>query len=236
MSLPSRLGPFLLTLAGCVSFQPGLDGSGRVVTEPRHVTGFDQIDIEDSFDVEITVGPAYDVRIAGDDNLLPYVRTEVRGRTLHVEETREFDPTDDIRITISTPELTGLSSSGSSDVRATGVRASGFDASVSGSGRLVADGDFGDLSASVSGSEALLMRGTADDIDAGISGSGDLDLGQVAARSAAVRVSGSGDAVVRVGETLQANVSGSGGVRYHGSPRVESSVSGSGSVRPASSR
>jgi hypothetical protein len=228
--------PLLAATACMYGFEPALDGSGRVVSESRTAGDFDRVAVEDDFDVTITVGPAASVQVTGDDNLLPFVKTEVRGRTLHVERTRRLDPTGDIRVTVATPALSGLSSSGSSDVRASDVRATTFAASVSGSGHVVADGDFGDLDASVSGSGSTRLRGTAGAIDASVSGSGDLDLAEVVGRSARVRVSGSGNVVVHVVETLNAAVSGSGDVRYAGNPRVESSVSGSGAVRPASRR
>lgn len=227
----------LVALAvSCISIgQPGIDGSGQVVSQSRAAAGFDRVAVEDEFDVVVTVGPAHAVQVTGDDNLLPYVRTEVRGGTLHIETDRDLDPTRGIRLTVSTPSLVSLSASGSSDVRATGVRAAAFDASSSGSSDLVGEGDFGDLRSSVSGSGSMRLSGTADDVDAAVSGSGDLDLARVAARAARVRVSGSGSASVHAVETVNASVSGSGDVRYAGSPRVESSVSGSGSVRPAGS-
>ena len=228
--------PLLAATACMHGFAPALDGSGRIVSESRAAADFDHVAVEDAFDVTITVGPAASVQVTGDDNLLPFVNTEVRGRTLHVERTRRLDPTGDIRVTIATPALSGISSSGSSDVRASGIRATAFASSVSGSGHVVAEGGFGDLDASVSGSGATRLRGTAGAIDASVSGSGDLDLAEVVGRSARVRVSGSGNVVVHVVETLNASVSGSGDVRYAGSPRVESSVSGSGAVRPVGSR
>ena len=212
----------------------GLDGSGRISSESRDVSGFDRIAVEDEFDVEVTVGPAASLSLTADDNLLPHVRTVVRNGTLHLETERELDPTDEIRIRVTVPALRGLSASGSSAIRASGVRSATFDTSVSGSADLRADGDFGALEASISGSGSIRLQGTAQSVEASVSGSGDLDLAQVPSRTATVRVSGSGDAAVHATETLDATVSGSGDVRYVGSPRVETQISGSGSVRPVS--
>jgi hypothetical protein len=240
MALPLQAAAatlFLVTTACfALDFQDGLNGSGRVVSEPRSATGFDIVAVEDEFDVTVTVGPAYAIEVTGDDNLLPFVKTQVRDRTLHIGTARDLDPTEGIRVHVTTPSLRGLSSSGSSNVRASGIRATSFDTSVSGSSDLVAAGDFGDLDSSVSGSGSIRLQGTADDIEASVSGSGELDLAQVVGRSAQVKVSGSGDVVVQVSEALDASVSGSGDVRYVGRPQVESSVSGSGSVRRVSLR
>lgn len=237
MTVALRLAALALVVSAsaCISIDPdgpSIDGSGNVVSQSRSATGFDRISVEDDFDVVVTVGPEHSVQVTGDDNLLPHVRTELRGRTLHVETEGDLDPTGEIRVAISTPTLVSLGSTGSSDVQAGGIRSSSFDASVTGSSDMIAQGDFGDLEVSVSGSGSIRLEGTADEIDAGVSGSGDLDLGQVVARRAAVHVSGSGSAAFHVSEALDADVSGSGDVRYAGNPRVESSVSGSGSVRP----
>jgi hypothetical protein len=115
---------------------PAIDGSGRIASETRTVQEFDRITIGGAFDVEVTVGPAVSVTLTGDDNLLPLVGTEVRGATLHVEPERDLDPTDDIHVRITTPRLRGLSTSGSSEVRATGIRSPAFEAQVSGSSEL----------------------------------------------------------------------------------------------------
>ena len=211
---------------------PGLDGSGRITSETRSVSGFDRIAVGDEFDVEVTVGPAASLTLSGDDNLLPHVRAEVREGTLHVDARRELDPTEPLRIRVTVPTLRGISASGSSTVTAAGVRSSSFDASVSGSADVRAAGSFGDLEASISGSGGIRLRGTAESVQASVSGSGNLDLAGTPARTAAVRVSGSGDATVHATESLDAAVSGSGDVRYVGSPRVETRISGSGSVRP----
>lgn len=225
-----------LTACGVVKLPgSGIDGSGKIVVDARTVPAFDRVSVEDEFDVEVAVGPAAAVEVTGDDNLLPHVRTEVRGGTLHVETDRDLDPTDRIRVRVATSSLRGLASSGSSNVHATGVRATVFEARVSGSSDVAADGDFGDLSASISGSGKIRLRGTGDSIDALISGSGALDLAGLEVRAARVRVSGSGDAILHARESLAASVSGSGSVRYHGDPRVKSTVSGSGSVHPARS-
>ena len=218
----SFLGLFLVALApaalaGCgVSFDwngAAEPGSGRIERQSRIVKEFDRIEIGGAYDVTVTVGGSPSVSLIGDDNLLPLVRTEVRNGTLHVESVRDIDPSEDVEIEISTGSLEAISSSGSSEVSVSGIRAAS-------------------LSASVSGSSEMSASGTADRIDAHVSGSGELDLYGVRARAADVQVSGSGEVRIFATERLDASVSGSGDVLYEGTPEVSRSVSGSGSVRP----
>lgn len=209
-------------------------GSGVSDTARRAVGAFDRIEIGGAFDVVVEIGPATSVEISGDDNLVPLVETRVVGSTLKVRTEERIDPRAGLTVTVTTPALEAVSVGGSGDVRVRGVEAPAFEAGVHGSAELAVDGDFGDLTADVSGSGELTMTGTADDVRAGVSGSGEIDLLGVRARSARVRVSGSGDVSVFVSESLDAEVSGSGDVRYAGSPSVRSHVSGSGSVRRTS--
>ncbi|HJU86636.1 MAG TPA: head GIN domain-containing protein [Gemmatimonadota bacterium] len=206
-------------------------GSGVRTSVSRTVSAFDRVDVGGEYDVVIRVGASPSVVLEGDDNLLPLIRTEVRGGTLHIDSEDDLRSREPIRIAIGVAALNGIHSGGSSDVAVRDVRSEAFDASVAGSSELTANGEFGDLSASISGSGEIRMNGTADAIDGDVSGSGELDLLQVrGARSATIDVSGSGDASLQVSDRLDASVSGSGDVRYRGQPRVEADVSGSGSV------
>jgi hypothetical protein len=224
----------LTALAGCgISVDwngPAVAGSGVTTSQTRAVPAFDRIDIGGAYDVVVRVGATRSVVLEGDDNLLPLVRTEVRDGTLHIESEKDLRPREDIRIEIGIETLNGVHSGGSSDVAVRDVRSQAFDASVSGSSDLTANGEFGDLAASISGSGEIHMDGTADAIDGDVSGSGELDLLRVRARAARIHVSGSGDVGVQVSDRLDAKVSGSGEVRYSGRPEVTADVSGSGTV------
>ena len=209
---------------------PAVAGSGVRTSVNRTVRAFDRVDVGGAYDVVIRVGAAPSVVLEGDDNLLPLIRTEVEGGVLHIESEEDLHSREPIRIAIGVTTLNGIHSAGSSDVAVRDVRSEAFDASVSGSSELAANGAFGDLSASISGSGEIHMTGTADRVDGDISGSGELDLLEVRARSARIDVSGSGGATVQVSERLDAKVSGSGDVRYRGQPIVQADVSGSGDV------
>lgn len=222
----------LAALPACsISFDgPSVAGSGVTTSQTRSVPAFDRIEIGGAYEVVVRVGATRSVVLAGDDNLLPLVRTEVRNGTLHIESDEDLEPREEIRIEIGIETLNGVHSAGSSDVAVRDVRSPAFDVTVSGSSELTANGEFGDLTTSLAGSGEIQMNGSADAIDASISGSGELDLLQVRARTARIDVSGSGDASVQVSERLDASVSGSGEVRYAGRPQVTADVSGSGTV------
>jgi hypothetical protein len=195
------------------------------------VEGFDGVVVSGDFEVRISAGTPAELRLEGDDNLLSLVETQVVGGTLRIRSQRPLRSARRILIEIGTPHLTGVGISGSSDVRAAGVRSPAFDTDVSGSGSLNAEGSFGRLSTSVSGSGSVTGKGTAETIDVDVTGSGDVNLLAVRARSGQVNGSGSGEVAVHVAERLDVSMSGSGDVRYAGNPSVNASMTGSARVR-----
>ena len=226
--------PFLLsvlvTACDLVAVGRGVRGSGTRVTESRAAEAFDRVVVSGDFEVRIAAGTPAGLRLEGDDNLLPLVETRVVGGTLRVRSQRPLRPLRRILIEIGVPHLAGVGTSGSSDVRVTGVRSPAFVADVAGSGSVQAEGSFGRLSTSVSGSGSVTGRGTAETIDVDVTGSGDVDLLAVRARAVDVNGSGSGEVAVHVAERLDVSMSGSGDVRYMGSPTVRASTTGSARV------
>jgi putative autotransporter adhesin-like protein len=69
-----------------VSFNFGkVSGSGNVITETRDVRDFSSIDVSGIFKVEATAQKDFRVEVQTDDNLLPFITTEVRDGVLHIE-------------------------------------------------------------------------------------------------------------------------------------------------------
>jgi Putative auto-transporter adhesin, head GIN domain len=199
-------------LTGC--FGPRVVGSGKEVTQARQAAQFRRIEIRGSTDVVARVGAAAAITVSGDDNIVPHVRTEVRGDTLVIDlEDGSYSTRAPLRVTVSTPSLDGISISGSASAQASGVEAERFEARISGSGDME-------------------LKGSAGDLAAWISGSGDMRLYGLSVRRAEVDVSGSGNVQLSAAESLDVEVSGSGDVSYRGNPARSVRISGSGSVEP----
>jgi hypothetical protein len=211
----------------------GLRGSGVRASERRSAGEFDRIEVAGPVDVDARIGGRPALSVTGDDNLLRLVRTEIRDRTLYVDTRRSVRPRAGLRVDLATPALRAISVSGTSQAAVRGFRGGDFRASVTGSADLRGAGEARVIALDVTGSGSASLSGRADRLLVSVSGSGDADLAGVVARAAMVRVSGSGNAAVNAGESLDAAVTGSGDVRYRGAPRVRSRVTGSGSVEAA---
>jgi hypothetical protein len=69
-----------------------------------------------------------------------------------------------------------------------------------------------------------------------IGSSGEYIGGDLHSKTAAVTISGSGDATVWTTESLDARINGNGSINYYGAPSVTSSGSGSGDVNNMGSK
>ena len=213
----SRRSPVLLPLAllglsACGLAGADVHGSGTVRTEARPVSGFTGVTVGGSLDVDITIGGATKVEVIADDNLLPIIRTEVKGDQLVIDARDSYSTRSDVLVRITVPRLAALSVSGAADGVVRGVAGDALALAVSGSGSIKASGQTRRLSAQVSGS-------------------GDLHARDLRADTASASVSGSGDVDLTVRETLAASVSGSGSIDYWGKPgNVVRNISGSGTI------
>jgi hypothetical protein len=208
----SLLTACAVTICGGSCALHTVEGSGIEGTQTRDVGAFDKIHVSGSANIAVDVGGPQSLSLRGDDNLLEFVVTEVRGGTLHIGmRSGSYSFQRGLVVQVSVPSLAALSVSGSSDSEVSGL-------------------DGGKFTVSISGSGGVRASGRVDQLDAGISGSGDMNLSELQAREVSARISGSGEIDVNALEKLDASISGSGDVRYKGAPAVNSHISGSGSV------
>ncbi|MHC1783092.1 MAG: head GIN domain-containing protein [Anaerolineaceae bacterium] len=210
-------------------------GSGKLVEETRQVSGFDSIDMSGSGDIIITQGDQEGVKIEAEENLMPYIRTEVRGHTLHIY----IDHTDLLTINTSRPmrfyvsmkDVAGLDLSGSGSISSDQISTNDLDIKISGSGDVEIDNLKADsVTLDISGSGKCNFKGLAASQNIDISGSGRCDNSELKSRDVKIDVSGSGNITVNAEDTLDVNISGSGDITYSGNPKVTQDISGSGKL------
>ncbi len=203
-----------LSLSSCI--KEIVKGNGVAATETRAVAGFTRVRLDGSGTVSIVKGTTFKVTVTDDQNVLPYVKTTLSGGELCIGYKDDtWVKKGNLKVAIEMPAVDGLR--------------------VDGSGSIDAGGGFanaGQLRAGINGSGDIFIRdGNVDGIDAVITGSGDLHAFGLSAKKATVKLSGSGEAEVKVMEDLDVNITGSGNVYYMGAPaRVNTKITGSGKV------
>lgn len=177
----------VLTLTNCESIRC-IKGNDNLVTEDvRNVEDFNTIVLEANYDVSITQDTVTSISILADDNLIPYIITEVAGNELILTtaNNRCLRSQNDIRVFVTTPNIKKIVLEGSGDM----------------------DVDPITLNDTVSTNELEVV----------LDGSGNIDLGRVFCDELFVDLYGSGEVYfsdVDVLNNIETLVTGSGDVIF----------------------
>jgi hypothetical protein len=197
------------------------------------VSGFSEVELAGIGDLTIIHGDAEALEIEAEDNLIPYIITEVKNDRLMIyEETGyAFSPTKPIRISITVRSLDALILSGFGNVTASALNLGTLGITLSGSGniemsQLAADS----LNVKLSGFGNLTVSGVVPHQEAVINGAGSYIAGDLESESAMAILSGFGNCTLWAKESLDITLSGSGNLNYYGNPSLKQDVSGFGQV------
>ena len=190
------------------------DEPSNVTSEPRDVSGFDEVELTGVGDLSIQQAESESLMVEAEEDVIPKIRTEVKNNRLIIgpKPNTSINTTEPINYELTVEDLSALEVSGSGDVEAEGISTD-------------------ELAVTMGGTGDVEISGEADRQEVDISGSGDYQAEELKSKEAKIDVGGSGSAVVNASEELEAGVSGSGSVEYVGDPAVEQNVSGAGEVR-----
>ncbi len=215
-----------------------LSGSGRVITQARSLPPFQGVALSGSMDLLVRQGGTQQVEVQVDDNLLPYLETEVMGSGAEARLHVRWKPGVSIynhtssRILVTVPRLTSLSASGSGDMTVEPFETPSLAIRVSGSSDTrLQKLTTAELQISISGSGDVDGAGSATRLKINVAGSGDVKLREMKSDEVSITIAGSGDASVHADKQLDVRIAGSGDVVYTGNAAtVNAKVAGSGSV------
>ena len=216
----------------------GLQGSGKLQTEPRAVGSFSAIELHGSMNLVLRQAAREAVELRADDNLLTLVETRVVSRSgvptleVRVRDGSSYSSRIPITLTVDVVTLSALSVRGSGSVSGEGLKAPALKIVLAGSSdvklhKLSLD----EASLKISGSGNAELSGKAARLSLSISGSGDINTRELEADEVSVSIAGSGDASVNARKALGVSIAGSGSVDYVGDATVKTSVAGSGHVK-----
>jgi hypothetical protein len=212
-----------------------ITGSGNIITEKRSVNHFDGVKLSGSMDMEIKEGDVPSVEVEADDNVLPYIVTNVSGGMFSVS----YRPNTSFnnahtKVYVTVPSLKKVSISGSGNITSGDTIKSGdvMEFTINGSGDIKMLADAPSVKARVGGSGNMILAGRTKNFDGSSSGSGDLKCHNLLAENVTVVMSGSGNAHVFSSVSLKAKTRGSGDIYYSGKPAAkQQDKSGSGEIR-----
>ena len=218
-------------LSSCDDERKCISGEGTSVDRNYDVPTFNQFAYYGPGEVYATVDSSVDLRISAQLNVLEALQVDVNGGELQIGKDDCFRNHKTIRTYFSSPSLSAVSLSGSSNFVCTDIyRGNSFYGEISGSGSMSVNVDVKNLYLESSGSGEFWVSGITQTQSIEISGSADVHAFDTRSHHCSVEISGSGDVEVFVTGQLDIEISGSGTVYYRGNPVIKSDISGSGQI------
>ena len=212
-----------------------ITGNGNITSSERNLSAFKNVRCSGSYDVQLTQGNPSSVKIEADENLLPYIVTDINGNELHIrfKDDVNLRPSNKIKLFITTGMLEAFKLSGSGNVSTTNKFTGGdhLDLDISGSGNIHFDVNTPSIHSNISGSGDIYLTGETRDSKIEIAGSGNYHAEDLKSENAKVEIAGSGDADLFADSTLDIHIAGMGNVNYKGNASVTQSVAGSGKIK-----
>jgi hypothetical protein len=190
----------------------GIRGNGHIKTDERTVSAFANINASGAFRIEWQNGaPA--LRITTDENLLPYIDSQVTDNTLRLRTREQIWPTHGVKVVILSPTRTGARISGAVKLTANQISGPRFAFESTGAAQVTLDGNIDELLAHMTGASELNAKA-------------------LQTKTTEISTTGAADAEIAVSETLKVAITGAGKVTYSGNPKtIQKHVSGAGSIR-----
>ena len=224
-------------LYSCNLIGERVEGNGQAASESRQVDNFNSVECDGPMDIILQDSPNPGARIECDQNLLSYITTETRGKTLHIEQKHGYNLRSDnpMRVYVSAPVFNEVALGGSGNITSQRILVNPDKMSLrmSGSGNIKVQVNTPELESRMNGSGDITLSGSADRWVASIAGSGNLYCFGLNTQKAEVTISGSGNAEVMASKQLTLKINGSGNIKYRGAANVDSHINGSGSVSKA---
>lgn len=225
----------LFIAMGLYSCGESVKGNGNVIQVTREVPNFQDLATLGSIDVEILPGDTYSLQIVDDENIIPYVITEVRNGELQIHYKKNTNIRNShTRVIVTVPFLNNIKTSGSGDIVSRGTINNNQQIVVSSSGSGDCDLSLNAPAIKVqgSGSGDFKLNGQTKDLKCTLTGSNEFNSRDLKAENVEIKSTGSADAKVFASVSLKVVTTGSGNVLYWGNPSLpEVKVTGSGKVK-----
>lgn len=209
-------------------------GNGNVITVNRTTSDYNGISVGGSFDVVLVKGKEGTIQIEGEENVIPYIETEVKRNSLKIKYRNNSNvrTTRKLTVTITFEDIDKVSLGGSGNITCQNtIKSSEFSVSLGGSGNITLDVEADKISSSIGGSGNINLAGKTTDFNCSIAGSGSINGYNLNSDTTNATIAGSGNIKTTVNKNIKAKVVGSGNIFYKGNPKYTDIKSvGSGNV------
>jgi len=176
-------------------------GSGNLQSKSYDLQGFTQVVGQNAFDISITQGTFYEVKITADKNVLQHLNIHQNGRVLYLSTENNTILTNvTLQAAITMPSLTKIKLSGVSECVFSGFSSNRLKLVMSDASHLTG------------------VSGTVNNLSVKLSGSSDLNLKEITSSNANVRLKGASHAIISMNGALTGRLSGASTLDCYGTP------------------
>lgn len=233
MNITNKIQAKACALLICLTIVSVSSCADPILDQERNLEPFTGIKVGGAFNLILNQTGQHKVVIEAEEDLIPKIRTEVKGNVLHIEMKWDWSwDNKDVKLYVDFDELSSLNISGASDVKAEGpIRAEDLEIKVSGAGDMDLQVDAKSLDITISGAGDVNIAGNTEIQKVRLSGAGDYHAQHLKSKYTDAKASGAGSVVVYASEEIEATASGAGSIKYYGDPtREKTDESGAGSV------
>ena len=211
-----------------------IKGNGNIVTINRTTSDFDGVSAGGSFDVILVKGKEGKITIEGEENVIPYIETEVSRNILKIKFQKNINirTTKRLIVTVTYNSIESVALGGSGNISCKNlIKADDFKVSLGGSGNINLKVEADTVKASIGGSGNIDLEGNSNEFTCSIAGSGSIRAYELKTDEVYVNVAGSGSVKTTVKTKIKAKLVGSGSVYYKGNPtHIDNKSVGSGDI------
>jgi hypothetical protein len=211
-----------------------IKGNGKIVTVNRTTSTYDGLAVGGPFDVILVKGKEGEITIEGEENIIPYIETEIEGDILQIKfkKNTNINTTKRLTITVYFESIEKVSLAGSGNITSNEIiKSKDFAVALGGSGNITLKVDANEISANIGGSGNIELIGKTKELTSSVAGSGSIKAYGLNADSLSVNIAGSGSVNSTVKTKIKVKIVGSGNVYYKGKPSsIDTKSVGSGSV------
>jgi hypothetical protein len=234
------LTTFILTLSISVNAQDWwgsskkIKGNGNVITVNRMTSDYDGVNISGSFNVILVKGKEGKITIEGEENIIPYIETEVSRNTLQIKYQKNINIRTTKRLTVKVTykDIDKVTLGGSGNITNKGIiKSRELTVALGGSGNITLTIDADEVYSKIGGSGNIKLSGSSNELNCAIAGSGSIKAYDLSTNTLHASIAGSGSIRTTVKTKIKAKVVGSGSIYYKGKPKyIDSKSVGSGDV------
>lgn len=230
------LSALILTFTISVNSQnkQRIKGNGNIVTQNRTTTTFNGLSVAGSFEVILVKGKEGKIKIEGEENVIPFIETEVEGDLLQIRfvKNTNINTTKKLLITVYFESIEKVSLAGSGNITSNEIiKSKEFSIGLGGSGNIELQINSNEIHTNIGGSGNIELTGTSKELTSSIAGSGSIKAYNLKTNELIANIAGSGSVSATVTSKIKAKIVGSGNVFYTGNPTdIDTKSVGSGSV------